>query len=162
MSDNGPVTVREATPGDLDAVLDLWKDLMALHHELDNRHWVRAEDGGRGYREWVAESVVEEDRLLLVAEAEDTVVGFLHGLLKDAPSPMAPRLNGHVTDLAVAEEFRRNGVGSQLVTAAQEWFKKRGANGLTVNVAVRNSNGRSFWGNMGFEPWTQTVWKALD
>lgn len=162
MSDNGPLTVREATQADLDAVVDLWKELMALHHELDNRHWIRAEDGGRGYREWVAESVVREDRLLLVAEVGDRVVGFLHGLLKDAPPPLAPRLNGHVTDLAVSESFRRNGVGSQLVTAAQEWFGKHGAHGITVNVAVRNRNSRSFWGIMGFEPWTQTMWKALD
>jgi GNAT superfamily N-acetyltransferase len=66
-----------------------------------------------------------------------------------------------VTDLAVSESYRRNGLGSQLVTAAQEWFTKRGAQGFTVNVAVRNPNSRSFWGTMGFEPWTQTMWKAL-
>ena len=158
---NTQLTIREAAQRDLDTVVDLWEELISFHHDLDNRHWVRAEDGDGKFRDWTAESLEKHDRLLLVGEVQQTVVGFIHGLLQSAPPPLASRLGGFITDLVVADGFRRCGVASRLVTAAEQWLKDQGAEQVTANVAVRNQISASFWGKQGFETWTQTMWKAL-
>jgi ribosomal protein S18 acetylase RimI-like enzyme len=155
------VIIREGEHEDLDAVAALWDELTGLHHALDNRFWIRAEDGREKYGDWVAEGLDEDDRMLVVAETRGRVVGFIHGMLKDAPAPLAPKLIGHVTDLVVAEGHRRRGVGTRLVEAASRWFREKDAQELTLNAAVCNRRAREFWEAMGFEPWTQTLWKPL-
>ena len=155
------VIIREGGLEDLDAVAALWEELTGLHHALDNRFWTRAEDGREKYRDWVAEGLAEDDRMLIVAEAGGRVVGFIHGMVKDGPAPLAPKLIGHVTDLIVAEGHRRRGLGTRLVEAASRRFREKDAHELTINAAVCNRRAREFWKTMGFEPWTQTLWKPL-
>ena len=155
------LVIREGEQEDLDAVAALWEELTRLHHALDNRFWIRAERGRQAYRDWVAEGLDEDSRMLIVAEAAGRVVGFIHGMLKDAPAPLAPRLTGHVTDLIVVEDHRGRGVGTRLVEAASRRFREKEAQELTLNAAVCNRRAREFWGAMGFEPWTQTLWRPL-
>ena len=155
------VIIREGGQEDLDAVAALWEELTGLHHALDNRFWIRAEDGREKYRDWVAEGLDEGDRMLVVAEAQGRVVGFIHGMVKDAPTPLAPKLTGQVTDLIVAEGHRGRGVGTRLVEAASRRFREKDAQELILNAAVCNKPAREFWEAMGFEPWTQTLWKPL-
>jgi ribosomal protein S18 acetylase RimI-like enzyme len=155
------VTIREAAHQDLDAVVALWEELMAIHHGLDSRFRIRAGDGPKLYRDWVGETLAGDDRVLLVAEIDGTVVGFIHGYLKPSPPPMTPKLGGAVSDLVVADSHRRRRVGTRLVEAASDWFREKGAVEVTLNAAVRNQGASEFWHATGFEPWTQTMWKPL-
>jgi len=155
------VVIRGAEHGDLDAVAALWEELTSLHHALDNRFWIRADDGREKYRDWVAEGLDQDDRVLVVAEAQGQVVGFIHGMLKDTPPPLASKLTGQVTDLIVDEEHRGRGVGTRLVEAASRWFREKEAQQLMLNAAFCNRPAREFWRSMGFEPWVQTLWKPL-
>ena len=157
----GEVIIREGGQEDLDAVAALWEELTSLHHALDNRFWIRAEGGCEKYSRWVAEGLDDDRWVLIVAEAQGRVVGFIHGMLKEAPPPLAAKRTGHVTDLIVAEGHRHRGVGPRLVEAASRWFRDKQAQELTLNAAVCNRPAREFWEAMGFEPWTQTLWKPL-
>ena len=109
----------------------------------------------------MTEALEKPERLLLVAEHEGLVVGFLHGLLRGAPVPMAPRLSGCITDVVVSERHTRAGIGTALLVAAEQWFAAQGAKDITMTVAVHNPRGRNFWLNSGFEPWTETMRKPL-
>jgi len=155
------VTIRDAERKDLDAIAALWEQLIDLHHELDDRFWIRAHDGSDKFRSWMAEGLAAENRVLIVADVRDEVVGFIHGSVNKSVPVMAPKLVAFVTDLVVAKAHRRCGIGIRLVEAANRWFRQRGAEEVTLNVAVRNREAREFWETMGFEAWTQTLWKPL-
>jgi ribosomal protein S18 acetylase RimI-like enzyme len=100
----------------------------------------------------MAEATGKPDRLLLVAEQEGLVVGFHYGLLREATPLMAPRLGGYITDVVVSERDAGAGVGSALLTAAEQSFAAHGAEDVTMTVAVHNRRGREFWLKHGFEP----------
>ncbi|MHC4399896.1 MAG: GNAT family N-acetyltransferase [Planctomycetota bacterium] len=161
MSEAADATIREANRQDLDAVVALWAQLMAFHHELDRSRWILSEDGRREYRNWMLETLAEPDRVLFVADERKAIVGFTHGLLKPGPPMFAPKRVGSVSDLMVGPDHRGEGVGSRLIRAIVEWFRTHGADEVAVNVAARNPHAKRFWQAMGFEPWTERMCKVL-
>ncbi|WP_459190727.1 GNAT family N-acetyltransferase [Halosimplex sp. J119] len=88
----------------------------------------------------------EESTFWQVAEDDDEVVGFVQGELVDT-DPTA----GEIHWLHVAPDARDEGVGRQLLGAAQETFEKRGADVLRGDVIAANEEGWSFYEADGFE-----------
>jgi GNAT superfamily N-acetyltransferase len=62
----------------------------------------------------------------------------------------------------VTVHSRRQGVGGQLIAAAEDWFRLRGLRRIEVRVAVCNEVSKPFWRKMGFEPFVETVRKQID
>jgi ribosomal protein S18 acetylase RimI-like enzyme len=153
--------VRKAAEQDLNAVVSLWSSLISFHHDLDRRFWLQADDGEETALAWLGEALAKPGRLLLVAEQDGVVVGFLHGLLRNAPVPMAPRLSGYITDVVVAAKHARQGNGTALLAAAEEWFVAQGAEDVVMTVAVYNQRARRFWLKHGFEPWTLNMRRSV-
>lgn len=155
------IVIRAATEDDLNAVAKLWEELIQYHNRLDRRFWRQAKDGRAQFRDWMAQTLGSKDRVLLVAEISNRVVGFTHGMLKSSPPPMKPRRSGFITDMAVTQAHRHSGVGRRLMTAVEEWFRRHGADEITLTAAVRNKSGLAFWEAMGFEVWTVNMWRRL-
>ena len=156
-----PMEIRPAGAGDLDAVADLWVEMLDFHHGLDARFWRRAPDGREKFRAWMELALADPDRAVFVAGGAGRIVGFTHGQLKASPPPVVPRKGGFITDLAVAAAHWRLGVGRRLLGAVEDWCRERGAEEVTLTAAVRNEPAVGFWRAMGYEPWTFTMWKPL-
>ena len=56
-----------------------------------------------------------------------------------------------VKDLAVDRVHRRNGIGSALVLAAQDWCAKKGFHRLTLEMQPKNYPAIQFAYKLGFE-----------
>lgn len=69
---------------------------------------------------------------LLVALLEDEVVGYLALNLDIAP------LTAWTTDVAVLRRLRRQGIGSALVLAAQEWSQQHDCRRLVLEMQPKN------------------------
>jgi ribosomal protein S18 acetylase RimI-like enzyme len=159
---NADVTVRDATGDDLDRVLDLWAELIDLHHDLDGRVWERKPDGKDIFREWLTGAVNDEDRMVLVAEADGRVVGFINGQSHGSPPPLMDRTTGTIDNLAVDVGFRGKGIGRELIAATRQWFADHGAEDVTVRVAARNTHAVGFYEALGFEHQVFTLWASLE
>ncbi|MFD4990808.1 GNAT family N-acetyltransferase [Cellulosimicrobium cellulans] len=92
-----------------------------------------------------ASLLVDDDALVLVAEAGDDVVGYLvahrHATLF-ANAPVA-----WVEEVTVDADARRRGVGRLLVDAAERWAEDAGA--AYVALATRRAAG--FYARLGYE-----------
>ncbi len=146
-----PIRVRSATSEDLDAVADLWEELTALYRRLDSTFWQPAPDARATVREWYAEAVRDSRRRLLVAEADGSVIGFVHADLHTTAPPMADRVIISVSDLAVSERWRRRGAGQALMDAVVAAFEDEGPEEVSLMVAVANADARAFYRDLGFE-----------
>ena len=137
----GEVSVRPATPVDLDALVGLLKDLFAL--EPDFRF-----DPVRQRR---GLALLLEDRLrrvALVAESGGVVVGMVTGQLLVSTAECGGSVL--VEDLVVRESERRRGTGRKLVRAVEAWARGRGATRLQLLADRENEAALRFYERLGW------------
>jgi len=83
--------------------------------------------------------------LLLLAEEGGIVRGYISVRLGLAPA------SAWVEDLTVDRIYRRNGIASALVLAAQDWCGKKGIHRLTLEMQPKNYPAIQFAYKLGFE-----------
>lgn len=79
-----------------------------------------------------------------VAEAGDQIVGFVMGTVQRA-------YEARILALAVADEWRRQGVGSELTQRFLEAFRQHGVKRVTLEVRVSNDAAIELYRSIGFE-----------
>lgn len=81
---------------------------------------------------------------LLVAVLESEVVGYISLMLDIAP------VTTWVSDLAVMRRVRRQGIGSALVLAAQEWGEQHGTRRIVLEMQPKNYPAIKMTEKLGF------------
>jgi [ribosomal protein S18]-alanine N-acetyltransferase len=84
----------------------------------------------------------------MLAEIGSTVAGFI--LAELAPD------EGHIVTLDVLEEYRRQGIGSLLLSAAENEMISRGGKGMVLETATTNKAAIALWKKHGYRE-TATV-----
>jgi ribosomal protein S18 acetylase RimI-like enzyme len=82
---------------------------------------------------------------LLVALLEEAPVGYISLLLNIAP------LTAWATDLVVVRRLRRQGIGSALALAAQEWGEAHDCRRLVLEMQPKNYPAISMAQKLGFD-----------
>lgn len=127
------VRVRAACAGDLDGILALGAKI------AEASQWTRQD-----YEKSLTVGAVEGvRRLLLVAEAEGTLVGF-------AAATCVYDL-ADLENVAVAEAWRRKGLGRAFCDGVVRWAKESGAEVLMLEVRSQGIAARALYSSMGFE-----------
>jgi GNAT superfamily N-acetyltransferase len=55
-----------------------------------------------------------------------------------------------VDDVFVLPGYRNRGIGHALIASVEGWAKRKGANGVSLQVAAANGRGRKFYEDLGF------------
>ena len=125
-----PLILRSATVADVDGLLGLWREA--------------AENGGRApdTREAVTALLGRDPDAVIMAEQDGELVGSV-----------IAGWDGwrcHLYRLAVRPAWRRRGVGSALLQAAEDRFKAVGAARADAMVLDDNDLGQSLWRASGY------------
>lgn len=129
----------------------LLTSLQTLHQALRTHHG--ADPHAQQFIEFITQRLDDEGMLLILALADSTPVGY--GLAFDVPEhPFMPdwKRAGYITQLFVAPQHRRRGVGQRLLHFIVEWLASRGVTNVLLNVSVNNPGGEQFWRKQGFIP----------
>ena len=86
--------------------------------------------------------------ITLVAEEKGSVAGFI--IADRVRSRRAATLIGHIITIDVLPEARRSGLGSRLLSAAEQALKKAGCENVSLEVAVDNAPALSFYKRHGY------------
>lgn len=103
------VMVRLGTDVDVEAVVELWRELMAVHQAIAPMVWTLSEDAEERYRAHLADMMQDPNRRVFVAARQDEVVGYLVAEKGDRPPVLTPSTRGVFGEICVAPAARRGG-----------------------------------------------------
>lgn len=144
--------IRDMTPADLDAVSLLAEQLVLLHHAWDTTRFFTTPDVAKGYRRYFQSQLGEAGVLLLTAEVDGLVAGYLFGTLEARDWAKLLDAHGAVHDVFVAAAHRRHGVAQALMNEAKARFRRLGAGQVVLYSAASNEQGQALFRQLGYRP----------
>src|SRR5215210_5958079 len=142
--------IRPMGQADLPAVSKLAGQLVRQHHAFDAKRFFVSEDPEGGYRWWLGQQLEDPDTVLLVAEVDGTVAGYLYGSLEDRDWARLLDAHGAIHDIFVDDCFRRRGVASALMREGIEALKGKGAKQVVLSSATPNAEAQALFERLGF------------
>ncbi len=146
-------TVRRARETDLEAIGQLGARLLRQHHGFDrHRFMAPGRDPEAGYAWFLGTQLSEPDVLLLVADVEGVVAGYLYAAIEPRSWKELREEAGFIHDVFVDERFRRQGMARALMLEAAGWFEKRGIPRVILWSAYANQDAQRLFARLGFRP----------
>ncbi len=139
--------VRAATPTDIDGILELMPRLamFELPDERDPKDLWRHD--AEMAKRWAAGDA--PNCRVHVADAEGRIVGLAMVTLR--PELLSEAPSAHLEALAVEDGFEGQGLGRQLIEAAETGALAGGAASMTLHVFARNERARALYERSGFD-----------
>lgn len=147
MSTEQDTTIRPLQRQDLDAV-------MKLHRELGWNPAFQAD--GSTLLQRLKALITEESALLLVAEFNGRVIGYIHGEI--ITHLLFAGREMYISEVFVMEKHRSSGIGRALISAIEtEAVQQRCFRISVLNSRERESYQRGFYPSLGYDERTQTA-----
>lgn len=151
------MTVELPDRSELDDIADLWVDLAEGQRAYGSH--LLAETNRSAVRDALARSLVTGG--LLVARVDGELAGFvMFGPESQRYEQDVQR--GFVDNIYVAPDHRGEGVGSDLLAAAESKLREAGVDTLSLEVMADNERARRFYRRHGYEPHRVELEKRSD
>jgi GNAT superfamily N-acetyltransferase len=145
------VAIRKAEPRDLPVLGRLGAMLVRTHYEFDKQRFLAPVDGiENGYAAFLGRALQSPDDCVFVADDDGKIIGYAYAALEPLSWKELRGPAGFVHDLAVDENSRRKGVGTQLMKAAMDWLRDRGAPRVILGTAALNQAAHALFHRLGF------------
>jgi ribosomal protein S18 acetylase RimI-like enzyme len=145
------IAIRKATEADLPALGRLGALLLRMHHQFDSKRFMAPQGNTEGGYAWfLGTQLREEDVVVLVAERQASVVGYVYAGLEPQSWKELREASGFIHDVVVDERARRTGVAIALIDAAAEWLREHGAPRVMLWTAQQNDGAQRLFERLGF------------
>jgi diamine N-acetyltransferase len=157
------ISVREATAGDYSSLCELFDEMDASHRDSLPHIFQQPNDAGRE-RDYFLGLIADENTALLVAEADGSLVGMVHGIVRDAPAIpiLVSRRYAVVDGIVVRSGFQKHGIGRGLMDQIQVWAVAKGATSIELSVYEFNETAISFYEGLGYQTLSRKMSKGLE
>jgi GNAT superfamily N-acetyltransferase len=145
------VIIRRAAAGDAATLGSLGAALMRAHYAFDPQRFLAAGPHAEtGYASFLASQLENQDAVVLVAEVDGRVVGYVFAGLEPMSWKELRGPAGFIHDVLVEDSGRGAGAGTALVDAAIAWLHARGAPRVMLWTADRNAAAQRLFERLGF------------
>ena len=148
------VLIRPSTSQDADDITRVYMESAEYHAGLDaERYWIpEAMEISARYREGRQHPPdADADAITLIAEMSDEIVGFVDARLTQSPDPMHRQMvYCYVVEIAVSSRHQGRGLGAQLLSAAEDWGRRQGAELASLEYLAANKRAGLFYERLGY------------
>ena len=145
------MAIRKATKADLPALGRLGALLLRTHYQFDPKRFMApGGDPAAGYAWFLGTQLAEADVVVLVAERQGDVVGYVYAGLEPQSWKELREACGFIHDVVVDERGRRTGVATALMEAAADWLRDHGAPRVMLWTAEQNEDAQRLFEHLGF------------
>lgn len=146
MTTDDAVAIEPATVDDIETIVDCWVALAADQQQHGSR--LQAEPNRPPATETIARHVVTDG---VYVARENGIRGFVMFHV-DAGTYSQTEPTGTITTLYVRPPDRNEGLGTQLLAAAEGALADRGAATVSLEVLTANKAAREFYDRRGYDP----------
>lgn len=143
------ITIRSAVPEDAEGIARIYIESAEYHASLDpGRYSVPSIDAVVArYREHRQHpSQVAGQSITLVANSGDEIVGFIDARLEQSSDAMhRDIIYCSFSEIAVSSRHRNQGIGEQLLQAAEDWACRHGATFGSLEYLAANTRAGAFY-----------------
>jgi GNAT superfamily N-acetyltransferase len=143
LPDNAPtteITVRKATPSDLDCLASLFDAYRQFYRQPSNQE---------GAKRFLFDRLRYNQSIIFIALQSNEAVGFTQLYPSFSSAAMAQILI--LNDLFVIPNMRKNGIGSALLERAAEYARQIGAARLVLSTEISNRTAQSLYEKLGWK-----------
>jgi GNAT superfamily N-acetyltransferase len=145
------LAIREAVPADYGALVPISDEVHGLHAAAQP-HMLRPVGSASSLPQaWFDDLLAGDTSTILVAQIENTVVGFAIVNVFDTPpfEVLVPRRIVFIDSMVVTATQRGKGIGRALVDATIAWGRAKGAPFLELTVSEFNRSAIAFYERLG-------------
>jgi len=159
--------IRPANLDDLQALCALYFEFHELHVRGVPDRLASLGDPGAFDRPDLCAALIKimqsEDSALFVAESDGRIVGLAEVYLRhDEPNPATvARCYGYLQSLMVAPAFRRQGIATRLMAAAEDWAREHGAAEMRLQTWEFDGDPLPFYIRLGYRTLRRTLVRDL-
>jgi ribosomal protein S18 acetylase RimI-like enzyme len=145
------IAIRRATEADLPALGRLGALLLRTHYQFDSKRFMApGSSPDEGYAWFLGTQLRDKDVVVLVAEKQAAVVGYVYAGLEPQSWKELREACGFIHDVVVDERGRRGGVATALIEAAAAWLREQGAPRVVLWTAQPNEGAQRLFERVGF------------
>ncbi len=141
--------IRAARDNELLRVARLWSEFMAYNGKFNDSFRIRKQ-GKEIFSREMLEKTSDKNNHLAVADYDGEIVGFCFSYISQKPRFFQLDKFGFIGDLFVLPEYRRMGIGRELVDDAMNFFAGQKIKQIELLVAKKNVETIKFWESLGF------------
>lgn len=157
------VEIRRAHRDDTEALGRLGASLMHAHFAFDATRFLSpGANAEAGYASFLASQLDTDDALVMVAEREGAIIGYVFAGVEPLSWKELRGPAGFVHDLLVVDEARGQGVGERLLEAAVAWLTERGVPRVMLWSAAPNTGAQRLFERHGFRPTMVEMTRDVD
>jgi GNAT superfamily N-acetyltransferase len=142
--------IRTGRPNDVPAVLPMIEQSCALHQRWDLAKFGLVDNFVPMYGKWLTNLASDSRSVFLVTAGDGCLVAFLVGTIDGLPPIYRLSEYGFIRDFWVEQNWRRKGIGRQILRAAITQFKALGVEQVRLETAAGNESARAFFASCGF------------
>lgn len=152
--------IREGSLSDFAGLDGLYKELDDVHHQHHPDVFLQLNREFARPKEYVSELITNPNKILLVCEYKENVIGFAEAYIMRVPSyhVFQKREWIHIDSIAVKKEHRHKQVGTMLLEEVIKWGKSLGISRLELTVYNFNKQAEHFYHKFGFSALHQVMY----
>jgi len=154
------ITIRKATKKDVSSIVELWKELMDFHKELD-AFFSRSATGHDRFAEFLAGNIENKDSCVLIAADGEHIVGYCQACISKYPPVLIKEKYVEIFDMAVTKKYQQQGIGRMIIDALRLCYADKDVDRIELKYLTANKSAEKFWIRMGFKPYLKTAFLEI-
>lgn len=140
-----------ANLSDIAKITDIHKQLHQFHCDIEPETYTMPDN--EFFSDFLMSALGNENCEIFICEDNGVVKGYalITKMLRDTPLKIRKNVC-FVEQLAVSEKYRRQGIGTELLTFIKTYAKDNNFDVLKIGVRAENKNAYKLYEKMGFEP----------
>ena len=153
--------IKKAKIENLNEIVEL-SSSSAIFHEKLNSYNSLDNKFNDILRSSLEKNINSSDDLILIAEEDNEVLGYLLASKIDRPEMFDIKNVGLIIDVFIKENNRKKGIGELLVKESFNWFKKENIKIIEISITPENKSALKFWDNLNFKDFSINKYKKID